>query len=112
MKDCIFCKIIEKKIPANIIYEDEYFLAFHDIKPAAPIHLLIIPKKHIESLKNTHQNDEIWLGKMLLLIPKIAFANGCKSGIDGGFRIINNCGAAAGQEVPHLHFHILGGFGT
>ncbi|AFZ83042.1 histidine triad nucleotide-binding protein [Candidatus Kinetoplastidibacterium crithidiae] len=110
MKNCIFCKIVEKKLPANIIFEDDYFLAFHDIKPAAPVHLLLIPKKHIESINHTDKNDEIWLGKMLLLIPKIAFDNGCKPGIDGGFRIINNCGAAVGQEVLHLHFHILGGF--
>ena len=105
----VFAKIIRGEIPAKKVYEDDEFLAFHDIEPAAPIHLLLIPKRHIVSLQDVKPEDAEWLGRMMALIPKIAFENGCKPGPDGGFRVVTNSGRHGGQEVPHLHFHILGG---
>lgn len=102
---CIFCKIIKKDLPATIVFENEEFIAFYDRNPIAKIHLLLVTRKHIESLQNISANDCEWLGRMLVIIPKIAIANGCKD----GFRIVSNAGTNSGQEVPHLHFHILGG---
>lgn len=106
MKDCLFCKIIKGEIPSNKVYEDEEFLAFHDIHPAAPIHILVIPKKHIESLAHIEKEDEILLGKLLGVVNKITEEQGMKQ---DGYRVINNCGKNGGQEIMHLHFHILGG---
>ncbi|MER0216952.1 MULTISPECIES: histidine triad nucleotide-binding protein [Nitrosomonas] len=105
MDNCIFCKIARKEIPSNAVYEDDDILAFHDINPAAPVHFLLIPKLHIDSLAEVQDNHQDLLGKMLLLAPKLAKAQGCED----GFRTIINTGRAGGQEVFHIHFHIIGG---
>ena len=106
MEDCLFCKIIKGEIPSTKVYEDEDILAFNDINPAAPIHILVIPKKHIESLAHMEKEDEKIVGKIYGVINKIAEEKGFK---DNGYRVIVNCGKDAGQEVMHLHFHILAG---
>ena len=106
MNDCIFCKIINKEIPSNIVYEDEEILAFRDINPVAPVHILVIPKKHIESVIELKEEDEKVVGKIYTVINKISK----QENIDKkGFRIVVNCGEDGGQEVKHLHFHLLGG---
>ncbi len=104
MSDCIFCKIVRKEIPAKIIYEDQHCLAFHDINPAAPVHFLIIPKIHIASLYEVDDTHQLILGKMLGLTPKLAKQEGCEH----GFRTIINTGKVGGQEVFHLHIHVIG----
>ena len=106
MQDCIFCKIVNKEIPSTIVYEDEDILAFNDINPVTPVHILVIPKKHIESLAEIKEEDEKLIGKIHTTIKKIANQVGI---LDKGFRVIVNCGEDGGQEVKHLHFHILGG---
>lgn len=106
MEDCLFCKIIKGEIPSTKVYEDEDILAFNDINPAAPIHILVIPKKHIESLAHMKKEDEAIVGKIYGVINKIAEEKGFK---DNGYRVIVNCGKDAGQEVMHLHFHVLAG---
>ena len=106
MEDCIFCKIIRGEIPSTKVYEDEEILAFNDVNPAAPIHILVIPKKHIESLADMKPEDEKLVGKIYGVINKIAEREGFK---DEGFRVIVNCGKNGRQEVMHLHFHILAG---
>ena len=106
MQDCIFCKIVNKEIPSTIVYEDEDVLAFNDINPVTPVHILVIPKKHIESLAEIKEEDEVLIGKIHTNIKKIANQVGI---LDKGFRVIVNCGEDGGQEVKHLHFHILGG---
>lgn len=108
-QDCLFCKIAQHEIPAKVIYEDDDFLAFHDINPAAPVHFLIIPKHHISSLAAITAADSTWLTKLLQLVPKLAFENGCNPLPEGGFRLVTNVGTEGGQEIDHLHFHILGG---
>ncbi len=106
MENCVFCKIIKGEIPSNKVYEDEEILAFKDINPAAPIHILVIPKKHIASLVDMKEGDEILISKIYTVINKIAQ----DIGIDKkGFRVIVNCGEDGGQEVAHLHFHLLAG---
>lgn len=106
MEDCLFCKIIKGEISANKVYEDEEILAFHDIKPAAPIHILVIPKKHITSLAHMEKEDEAIIGKIYGVINKIAEDKGFK---EDGYRVVVNCGKNGGQTVMHLHFHILAG---
>ena len=106
MEDCLFCKIIKGEIPSNKVYEDDEFLAFHDINPAAPVHILVIPKKHINSLADIEKEDEQLLGKIYGIINKIAEEYNFKQ---DGYRIIVNCGKNGGQEVMHLHFHVLAG---
>lgn len=106
---CIFCKIVKGEIPSKKVYEDDDFLAFHDINPIAPIHILIIPRHHIVSLQDVTSSDSEWLGRMMALVPQIALESGCLPGTDGGFRVVVNSGAHGGQEVGHLHLHILGG---
>ena len=106
MEECLFCKIIRKEISADIVYEDEEILAFKDIQPAAPIHILVIPKKHIESINDIKPEDEVLIGKIYTKIKEIAEMQGVK---DSGYRVIVNCGKDAGQEVMHLHFHLLAG---
>ena len=106
MEDCIFCKIIKGEIPSTKVYEDDKVLAFKDINPAAPIHVLVIPKKHIENVLEINEENKEITSDIFLAINKIAK----QLGIDkDGFRIINNCGKDAGQEVMHLHFHKLAG---
>lgn len=106
MEDCLFCKIIKGEIPSNKVYEDEEILAFHDINPVAPVHILVIPKKHITSLAHLEKEDEAIIGKIYTVINQIAEEKGFKQ---EGFRVIVNCGKNGGQEVMHLHFHILAG---
>ena len=106
MEDCVFCKIIKGEIPSYKVYEDEEILAFKDIHPVAPVHILIIPKKHIPTANDLKEEDTVTIGKMITtVIPKIAK----EFSLDKGYRIINNCGEDGGQEVQHLHFHLLGG---
>lgn len=105
-ENCIFCKIIKGEIPCQKVYEDEDLLAFKDIQPAAPIHILVIPKKHIAMLTDLKQEDTQLVGKIYLTINKIAQEQGF---IEQGYRVIANCGKDSGQEVMHIHFHILGG---
>lgn len=105
MENCIFCKIVRNEIPARIIYEDDDVIAFNDINPAAPVHFLIIPGIHIASLLDCEETHQILLGRMLLLAPEIAKEQGCTD----GFRTIINTGRVGGQEVFHLHIHIIGG---
>lgn len=105
MSDCIFCKIIAGDIPSKKAYEDEQILAFHDISPAAPTHILVIPKAHIPSAAALGEEHAALLGRMFAVIAKLAR----ELGLEDGFRIVSNVGEAAGQSVPHLHFHLLGG---
>jgi len=106
MDDCLFCKMVRKEINTDIVYEDEQILVFKDIQPAAPVHILVIPKKHISSLCDLSKEDEALVGKIYTVINEIAEKQGIK---DSGYRVIVNCGKDAGQEVMHLHFHLLGG---
>lgn len=106
MDDCIFCKIIKGEIPSEKVYEDEEILAFKDINPATPIHVLVIPKKHISTLMEIAQEDSELVAKIMQAIQKVAK----QLGIDkSGFRLIANCGPDSGQEVMHIHFHLLAG---
>ena len=105
MSNCLFCKIVAGEIPSTKVYEDEKILAFRDIAPQAPTHILVVPKAHIADLNGiTADNCEI-VAHIFAQIPKIAEAEG----LVGGYRVVSNCGADAGQTVHHLHFHILGG---
>lgn len=104
MGNCLFCKIIDKKIPASVVYEDDSMLCFKDINPAAPVHLLLIPKNHFDSLAHAQPEHEALLGKMMLKVPQIAV----QAGLSDGFKVQINTGVAGGQEVFHLHIHILG----
>ena len=106
MSDCIFCKIINKEIPSTIVYEDEKIIAFKDINPVTPVHVLVIPKKHITSLIELEDEDKNIIGDIYLVINKIAKELGIA---EKGFRVIVNCGEDGGQEVKHLHFHLIGG---
>ena len=105
MSICLFCKIMKGEIPSSKIYEDDEIFAFNDIHPVAPVHFLMIPKLHIESLVDVEEAHQKMLGKMLLLAPRLAEAQGCTN----GFRTIINTGHVGGQEVFHLHVHIIGG---
>jgi histidine triad (HIT) family protein len=101
--DCIFCKIISGAIPAKKIYEDDEFIAFNDIKPAAKVHFLLVPKLHVETLKDCDETHQVLLGKALLLAPKLAAEQGLK-----GFKTLINTGREGGQEVFHIHIHVFG----
>jgi histidine triad (HIT) family protein len=105
MSDCLFCKIARGEIPANKVYEDDEVLAFHDIHPVAPVHFLLIPKQHLASLADANESHGALLGRMLLLAPRLAK----QQGLDNGFRTVINTGAGGGQEVFHLHIHVIGG---
>ena len=106
MEDCIFCKIINKQIPSQIVYEDDEIIAFKDIEPVAPVHVLVVPKKHITSVLEISEEDKILIGKIYTVIQKLAV----ELGVDkDGFRVVTNCGENAGQTVKHIHFHLLGG---
>jgi histidine triad (HIT) family protein len=106
---CIFCKIIAGQIPSRKVYEDDALLAFHDINPWAPVHFLIVPKTHIVSLQDVDMSHQAMLGKMLVLAPQLALEQGVNPGRDGGFRVLINNGKEGGQEVGHLHMHVMGG---
>lgn len=101
----VFKKIIDRELPADIVYEDDRCLAFRDINPGAPTHVLVIPKKEIPSLAHATDDDEALLGHLLLVTGKLAK----DLNLDGGFRVVTNCGPDAGQSVDHLHLHVLGG---
>lgn len=107
--DCIFCKIIEGKIPSRKVYEDDEIFVFHDIHPWAPVHFLMVPKKHIASLAQVDATHTDLLGRMMVLAPRLALQEGCKPYPDGGFRIVANTGDEGGQEVHHMHWHVMGG---
>lgn len=103
-ENCIFCKIVAGSIPSSKIYEDDEVIAFHDINPSARVHFLIVPKLHVESLASCEQQHQALLGKMLLLAPKLAKEQGL-----AGFKTLINTGKDGGQEVFHIHVHVLGG---
>ena len=103
--DCIFCKIAAGEIPSNKVYEDEYCLAFHDINPQTPVHVLVIPKTHVCCADAITADNSIYVAKIFEAIPTVAK----KAGLTNGYRIISNCGEDACQTVKHLHFHVMGG---
>jgi len=103
--DCLFCKIAAGDIPSTKVYEDETVYAFRDIAPQAPTHILVIPKAHIGSVQEVTAENSGVVAHIFEIIPRIAEAEG----LTGGYRVVSNCGPDAGQTVPHLHFHILGG---
>lgn len=103
--DTIFSKIIRREIPADIVYEDDLALAFRDVNPQAPVHILVIPKKPISQLAESNADDGVLLGHLLLVAKQVAE----KAGLNNGYRLVINNGADAGQTVYHLHLHILGG---
>lgn len=105
--DCIFCKIVKGDIPSNKVYEDETLIAFHDIRPIAPVHFMIVPKQHVAGLSDCGPEHKEVLGKILLLAPRLAEKQGLK-----GFRTMINTGREGGQEVFHLHVHVFGGGNT
>ena len=107
--DCLFCKIIEGKIPSRKVYEDDDIFVFHDIHPWAPVHFLMVPKKHIDSLAQVDATHTDLLGRMMVLAPRLALQEGCKPYPEGGFRIVVNTGDEGGQEVHHMHWHVMGG---
>lgn len=104
MSDCIFCKIASKEIPANIAYEDDKVLCFHDLSPQAPVHVLLIPKKHIDSMDDVSEDDRELMGYLIVKVREIAGI----LGLTNGYRVVGNCGEDGMQTVRHLHFHILG----
>jgi histidine triad (HIT) family protein len=102
---CIFCKIVAGQIPSRKVHEDDEFMAFHDVRPHAPVHFLVIPKTHIPSLVEVTEADQPMLGRLLALAPRLA----AEQGLGGGFKIAVHTGRDGGQEVFHLHLHVLGG---
>ena len=115
MDDCIFCKIVKKELPSTLVFENERIMVFKDIHPAAPVHLLIIPKKHIPTLSHCSDEDAPLLGEMMALIPRLAREHGMEvTGTEtgttqGGFRVVVNTGPDGKQDVYHLHIHLMGG---
>jgi histidine triad (HIT) family protein len=105
MSDCLFCKIIRGEIPCCKVYEDDEVLAFHDINPVAPVHFMLVPKLHLDSLVEAGNTHVALLGKIMLLAARLAK----EQGLDHGFRTVINTGKGGGQEVFHLHIHIIGG---
>lgn len=105
MTDCIFCKIVERKIPSEMIYENDKIVVFKDIHPKAKVHLLVVPRTHIKSLADASLDHADLLSEMLLLLPKLAK----EQGLMHGFRTVINTGEGGGQEIDHIHFHLLGG---
>ena len=105
MENCLFCRIIAGEIPSTKVYEDETILAFRDIAPQAPTHILVVPKAHIDSCNGITADNSAVVAHIFEVIPQIAKAEN----LNGGYRVVSNCGSDAGQTVFHLHFHILGG---
>ncbi|MDB5795104.1 MAG: hitA [Noviherbaspirillum sp.] len=114
LDNCIFCKIVAGQIPSKLIHDDDDLIAFHDINPAAPVHFLIVPRQHIPTLADCDQSHGALLSKMMLLAPKLAQEQGCgytaeNGAAAGGFKTLFNTGPDGGQEVYHLHLHVIGG---
>lgn len=105
MHSCIFCRIVNKEAPARIVYEDEQVVAFHDAYPKAPLHILIVPRRHIPSLAHVREEDEPLLGHLLYVARLVAEQGGI---LEHGFRVIINTGPGGGQEIYHLHLHLMG----
>jgi histidine triad (HIT) family protein len=103
--NCIFCKIAAGEIPSKKLHEDDEFIAFHDIRPAAEVHFLVVPKRHVPSLLEVQASDEPMLGRLMTLVPRLAR----EQGLGSGFKTAINTGPDGGQEVDHLHIHVLGG---
>jgi len=106
MGECIFCKIVNRQIPSEIVYEDEHVCAFKDINPTAPVHILVVPKQHIESLNHVDDSHKELIGHVFVVAKELSDKFGVK---EKGFRVVVNCGEDGGQTVNHLHFHLLGG---
>jgi histidine triad (HIT) family protein len=106
MSECVFCAIADGKIPAKVAYRDDEILAFHDVSPKAPVHLLVIPLRHVETLNEASDSDAALLGRVLLRCKELAAVEGVDR---TGYRVVTNCGEGAGQSVLHVHFHLLGG---
>lgn len=106
MSDCLFCRIVAKTIPAKVVYEDDQTLAFDDIHPQAPVHTLVIPKRHVASIQDLGESDQTLLARLLLVCTKVAMDKGLA---DSGFRLVANTGRNGGQTVFHLHWHVMGG---
>jgi histidine triad (HIT) family protein len=106
MSDCIFCRIGSKQIPSRVVLEDDQVLAFDDLNPQAPVHVLVIPKRHIGALKNVQQQDQALLGHLLAAANQVAQKKGIE---ESGYRVVANTGIDGGQTVFHLHLHVLGG---
>jgi histidine triad (HIT) family protein len=107
--NCLFCKIVTGQIPSKLVYQDDAFYAFHDIHPSAPVHFLIIPKLHIPSMAQLTDEHAVLMGRLMVLAPKLAQQESCNPYPAGGFRLLCNTGAEGGQEVHHLHIHVMGG---
>ena len=105
MENCLFCKIIEGTIPSKKVYEDDYVYAFYDIAPMAPVHVLLIPKQHMDSADAVTAENSVYVAKIFEAVPKVA----AELGLENGYRVITNCGEDGCQSVKHLHFHLLGG---
>ena len=104
MADCLFCSIVDHEIPSDVIYEDDMIIAFNDIAPQAPVHFLVVPKKHIASLDEATEEDKELISHILLKIPELVK----EQGVENGYRVVINTGEDGDQTVKHLHFHILG----
>jgi histidine triad (HIT) family protein len=107
--NCLFCKIVAGQIPSKLVYQNEEIYAFHDIHPWAPVHFLLIPKVHISSMAHLTDGHAALMGRMMVLAPRLAQEQGCNPYPEGGFRMLCNTGAEGGQEVHHLHIHVMGG---
>jgi histidine triad (HIT) family protein len=105
MEECLFCKFVNKEIPTAIVYESDEILAFNDINPQAPVHILIIPKEHITTMNNLNSKHKKLIGDIVLTAKKLAFENNIA---EDGYRIVLNCNKKGGQEVNHIHLHLLG----
>lgn len=106
LEECLFCRIISREIPSDVVYQDDEFLAFKDIHPQAPTHILIIPKTHFDSLVEISDQQEKLMGRLVIIAKKLAEKEGLAK---NGYRLVLNCGAEGGQVVPHLHLHLIGG---
>lgn len=104
--DCLFCKIVVGAVPAKLVYQDDLIVAFRDINPVAPTHILLIPRRHVAGLDDVETSDQSLLGALLLAARQLARDEGLA---EGGYRVVTNTGPNAGQSVPHLHFHLIGG---
>jgi len=106
LEDCVFCRIVKRELPSQVVYEDEDILGFRDIRPVAPVHVLLVPKKHIASLSDLTPEDARLVGALMQSV--VSYAN-TETALGGGYRVVINTGPAAGQSVAHLHLHVLGG---